>query len=296
MKKICFLFLLATSTIAFGQDDSDSNLQNYTPSKLLEKGKIDIKWFNNLYTETQKNDRGNTFDIDRQNFFTTSLEIFTGISESRKFNVGVIIDLRSNSFAGQSATSVFSFKNELGKSRTGIAHIAPSIKFAPFKRLSNFSVQSSFFIPLHDKESNENGYLAEKSFIFQNRFFYDYTFESRKFQLFSELNSRFFFGEKSIKDGAFNPKGGYANNSLELTPGVFLSYFDSNKFTVLGFAQQAVLIDLGNKYSKEYTAAGFGAKYQLTKILNVETLYSKFLRGKDTGLGESFNFGLRAIF
>ena len=296
MKKFCFLFLLATSTIAFSQDDSESNLQNYTPSKLLEKGKFDIKWFNNLYTETRKEDQGKTFDIDRQNFFTTSLEIFTGTSESRKFNFGVIIDFRSNSFGGQSETSVFSFKNEKGKSRAGIAHIAPSIKFAPFKSLSNFSVQSSFFIPLHDKESNENGYLAQKSFIFQNRFFYDHTFESKKFQLFSELNSRFFFGEKSIIDGAFNPKGGYANNSLELTPGVFLSYFASNKFTVLVFAQQAVLIDLGNKYSKEYSAAGLGAKYQITKIINIETLYSKFLRGKDTGLGQSFNFGLRAIF
>jgi hypothetical protein len=295
MKNSILTLLLLSSTFAFSQDDN-SNLQNYTPSKLLEKDKWDIKWFNNLYTETRKEDKGNTFDIDRQNFFTTSLEVFTGTSESRKFNFGVIIDFRSNSFGGQSATSVFGFKNELGKSRVGIAHIAPSIKFAPFKSLSNFSIQSSFFIPLHDKESNENGYLAEKSFIFQNRFFYDYTFESKKFQLFTEVNSRFFFGNKLYDNGIFNPKGGYANNSLELTPGAFLSYFASNKFTVLGFVQQAVLIDLGNKYSKEYTAAGFGAKYQLTKILNVETLYSKFLRGKDTGLGQSFNLGLRAIF
>ncbi len=296
MKKLFIVFILAISKFAFAQDNSESNLQNYTPSKLLEKGKIDLKWFNNLYTETQKNDKGNTFDVDRQNFFTTSLEIYIGTSESRKFNFGVIIDFRSNSFDGKSTSSVFGFKNELKKSRAGIAHIAPSIKFAPFKSLSNFSVQSSFFIPLHDKESNENGYLAEKSFIFQNRFFYDYTFESKKFQFFSELNSRFFFGEKLIKDGVFNPKGGYANNSLELSTGLFLSYLASNKFTALVFTQQAVLIDLGNKYSKEYAAAGFGVKYQLTKILNIETLYSKFLRGKDTGLGQSFNFGLRAIF
>ncbi len=295
MKKTILTLFFFIPVILFSQEDN-SNLQNYTPSKLLEKGKIDIKWFNNLYTETRKEDKGNTFDIERQNFFTTSLEIFTGTSESRKFNFGIIVDFRSNSFGGQRATSVFAFKNEIGKSRFGIAHIAPSIKFAPFKSLSNFSIQSSFFIPLHDKESNENGYLAEKSFIFQNRFFYDYTFESKKFQLFTELNSRFFFGNKLYDNGVFNPKGGYANNSLELTPGMFLSYFASNKFTVLGFVQQAVLIDLGNKYSKEYTAAGFGAKYQLTKILNVETLYSKFLRGKDTGLGQSFNFGLRAIF
>ncbi len=295
MKKSILTLFLLSSIIAFAQDDSGSNLQNYTPSKLLEKGKYDIKWFNNLYTQTKEENDG-TKTIPRANFFTTSLEFFTGTSESRKFNLGLIIDFRSNSFGGLSATSVFEFKNEIRKSRVGIAHIAPSIKFAPFKSLSNFSVQSSFFIPLHDKESNENGYLAEKSYIIQNRFFYDFTFSGSKFQLFSELNSRFFFGEKLNGDSGFNPKGGFANNSLELTPGTFLSYFPSNKFTLLGFVQQAVLIDLGNKYSKEYTAAGFGAKYQVTKILNIETLYSKFLRGKDTGLGQSFNFGLRAIF
>ena len=296
MKKAILIICVLSTFLMFSQENESSNLQNYTPSKLLEKGKIDIKWFNNLYTETKTNDKGNTFNIDRQTFFTASIEIFTGVTQSKKLNAGLIIDFRSNSFAGQSTTSVFGFRNEAGKSRVGIAHVAPSIKFAPFKNLSNFSVQSSFFIPLHDKESDENGYLAEKSFIFQNRFFYDYTFESRKFQLFCELNSRFFFGEKPIKDGSFNPKGGYANNSLELTPGVFLSYFASNKFTVLGFAQQAVLIDLGNKYSKEYTAAGLGAKYQVTNVINLETLYSRFIRGNDTGLGQSFNFGLRAIF
>ena len=297
MKKLIFTTLIVFTLNVFSQETEteNSNLQNYTPSKLLEKGKIDIKWFNNLYTQTIEENNG-IKDIPRANFFTSSVEFFTGVTESKKLNAGLIIEFRSNSFSGQSASSVFEFKNELGKSRFGIGHIAPSIKFAPFKSLSNFSVQSSFFIPLHDKEVNEYGYLAEKSFIFQNRFFYDYTFESRKFQLFSELNSRFFFGENTVKNGVFNPKGGYANNSLELTPGAFLSFFASNKFTVLGFAQQAVLIDLGNKYSKEYTAAGFGAKYQVTKTINLETLYSKFIRGSDTGLGQSFNFGLRAIF
>ncbi len=286
---IVLLFLITTKNI-YAQDDTSqqetSNLQNYTPSKLLEKGKWDIKWFNNLYTQTREEDKDAIKDVPRSNYFASSIEVFTGVSTNKKFNLGFILDMRSNTFGGQSATSVFSFKNEVGKSRTGLAHFAPSIKIAPFNKLSNFSIQSSFFIPIHKIESNENGYLAEKSFIWQNRFFYDYTFESRKFQLFSELGTRFFFGEKGK---------GYANNSLELVPGAFLSYFATSKFTVLGFAQQEVLIDLGNKYSKNYTVVGFGAKYQLSSSLNIETLYSKFVRGNDTGLGQSFNLGLRVI-
>jgi hypothetical protein len=292
MKKIILLMLLSTSfTSVFSQEDStaveQSNIQNYTPSKLLEKGKLDIKWFNGLYTQTRAESNGEKIDVPRSNFFTTSIEIFTGVSNNKKVNAGLIVEYRSNSFANQSATSVFSFKNETGKSRSGLSHIAPSIKVSPFNKFSNFSIQSSIFIPVFKEESNANGFLAANSYIWQNRFFYDYTFTGNKFQLFTELSSRYFFGDK---------EEGYANNSLELAPSVFLSYFASSKSTVFTFVQHAQLLDLGNDFEQNYSAAGLGAKYQLTKVLNVETIYSKFLRGNDSGLGQSFNLGLRAIF
>jgi hypothetical protein len=269
------------------QEPEQSNIQTYTPSKLLEKGKWDIKWFNNLYTQTKEESNGITRDIPRSNFFTTSLEVFTGASNNKKFNAGLILEFRSNTFGGQSATSVFSFNNELGKARTGSSHIAPSVKIAPFNSLPRFSVQSSFFIPVFDKESNADGFLAQKSFIWQNRFFYDYTFPGAKFQLFSELGTRLFLGTKDE---------GFANNSIELAPGIFLSYFPTSKFTVSGFVQHAQLVDLGNNFTQNYSAVGAGSKYQLTKVLNLEVLYSKFVRGNDSGLGQSFNLGLRAIF
>lgn len=290
MKKFIAFFLLFASVSSFSQTDSlavVTNLQTFSPSKLLNKGKWDVKWFNNLYTETKGNDNGEIKNFPRRNFFSTSIEAFTGVTASKRLNLGFILDLRSNTFDGQDATSVFSFKNQIGKARTGIAHFAPAIKFVPIRSWNNFSIQTAFYIPLHKQESNENGYLAEKSFIFQNRFFYDYTFQSRKFQLFTELGTRFFFGEKGE---------GYANNSLELAPAAFLSYFPTQKITLLTFVQQEALIDLGNKYSKNYTAVGLGAKYQLTQNLNIETLYSNFVRGNDSGLGQSYNLGLRAIF
>lgn len=291
MKKTTLILVVLYSFTAFAQQDStaveQSNIQNYTPSKLLEKGKIDIKWFNALYTQTRAENDGVTADVPRSNFFTTSLEIFTGISNSKKLNAGLIVEYRSNSFGGESTTSVFNFNNELGKSRSGLSHIAPSLKISPFSKISNFSVQSSFFIPVFKEESDQNGFLAANSYIWQNRFFYDYTFRGNKFQLFTELSIRYFFGDK---------EEGYANNSLELAPSVFLSYFASSKSTIFTFVQHAQLLDLGNDFEQNYSAAGFGAKYQLSKVLNIETIYSKFLRGNDTGLGQSFNLGLRAIF
>ena len=52
--------LLVFSMIAFSvssqeEDEKEqSNIITYTPSKLLNKGQWDIKWFNNLYTQTKK--------------------------------------------------------------------------------------------------------------------------------------------------------------------------------------------------------------------------------------------------
>lgn len=288
------LLILSSSTVNSqeGNETEKSNIQNYTPSKLLEVGKWDIKWFNNLYTQNKiVNGNGIKEDRSRANFFNTSLEVFTGTTESKWLNVGVIAEVRSNTFADRSPLSVFKFGNDVGLGRAGIGHIAPSVKVAPFKSINNFSFQSSFFIPLHSEESNANGYLAENSYIWQNRFFYDYTFPGDKFQLFGELGTRLFVGEE---------KEGYANNSIDIAPGVFFSYFPSSKFTALVFIQHAQLLSFNEGYERDFTSAGFGAKYQLTDAVNIEALYSNFLRAatipmSEVGLGQSFNLGLRII-
>jgi hypothetical protein len=47
---------------------------------------------------------------------------------------------------------------------------------------------------------------------------------------------------------------------------------------------------------QDLTSVGLGEKYQLNTTLNLEVLFSKFVRGDDTGLRQSFNVGLRALF
>lgn len=280
------ILLIGVLGNAQDQDASDTDLQgsviqNLTPSKLIGKGQWDIKLFNNLYTQTES-----TFPSEdgiRQNFFTSTLEAFTGISESRRVNFGAILEYRAN---GRD----FILENGSVERRTtsGITSIAPAIKFVPFKNVGNFSILSAFSIPLIDAEVDDNGvFLDQKGFTWQNRFFYDYTFPGKKWQIFSEINSEFNFGDQEES---------FANNSLRLTPGVFLSYFPSSKFTVLVLGQHTELVDLGNNFSQNFTALGGGLKYQLTKELNIEGLYTNFVRGRDTGLGETFNIGLRAVF
>jgi hypothetical protein len=265
-----------------------SNLFTFSPSKLLTKGQWDIKWFNNLYTEVRGADKsGAKSDRIRQNFFTSSLDVFTGINDSKTINVGLSIEYRSNTINGMDALSVFEFKNNPTQfSRSGITSIAPSIKFSPIKQVSNFTMQSAFHIPLISKEVLSGVFLDQKGFIWQNKFFYDYIADNEQIQIFAEIKTLYSFGKK---------ESSYANDSLGVAPGIFVSYFPTQNFTILGLVQHYNLIAINNGFSQNYTAVGAGAKYQLTRAINFEVIYTNFVRGNDTGLGQTFNFGLRAL-
>ncbi|MEP3372131.1 MAG: hypothetical protein ABJL43_17250 [Maribacter dokdonensis] len=278
-------FCLIISGFAQDSLQQKSNIQQYTPSKLVGKGQYDVKWFNNLYTQTKSTFTNGT--EPRQTFFTSTLEGYTGVGTNKRWNIGAILEFRSNVIGDRSATDVFKFDGENNTARSGLTSIAPSVKFVPIASVSNFSIQSSFFIPLVDNETENGVFLDQKGYIWQNRFFYDYTFPGDKWQLFSEINSELSFGDKEES---------FANNSLNLTPGLFLSYFPSSKFTVLALAQHSQRLDLGNNFAQDFTAIGGGAKYQLTSALNLELLYTNFVRGNNTGLGQTFNLGLRGIF
>ena len=277
------LILASFNLIAQGNnDDGGSVIQNLTPSKLIGQGQWDLKLFNNLYTQDDS-----TFEFDqgiRQNFFTSTLEVFTGVSETKRVNIGALIEYRANGRDFLQDNGSFD-----RRTTSGLTSIAPAIKFVPFKSVGNFSILSAFSIPLISDEVDEDTgvFLDQNGFTWQNRFFFDYTFPGKKWQFFSEVNSELNFGDE---------EDSFANNSLRLTPGVFLSYFPSSKFTIQGLAQHSELLDLGNDFSQNFTALGGGAKYQLTKELNVEVLYTNFVRGRDTGLGQTFNLGLRAVF
>ena len=287
MKNLKYHFLMAgillsafnaTAQVDLDDDLGGSVIQNLTPSKLIAKGQWDLKLFNNFFTQDDS-----TFESEqgvRQNFFTSTLEVFTGVSDTRRVNVGVIAEYRINSRAFTPGGEMFG--------RSGLSSIAPSIKIVPFKNVGNFSLLSSLSIPLFGNEVDDDGvFLDQKGFTWQNRFFFDYTFPGKKWQIFSELNTEFNFGDQEES---------FANNSLNLVPGVFLSYFPSSKFTISTLVQHNQRLDLGNDFTQNFTAVGGGAKYQLTKELNIEVLYTNFVRGENTGLGETFNLGLRAVF
>jgi hypothetical protein len=286
MKKIIELLVFIITFTGFSQETKEetnqkSNIQTYTPSKLLNKGQWDIKWFNNLYTQTSNTDSEN---LPRENYFTSSFDVFTGVSNNNRLNVGLLFEIRSNTVANRDAFEVFKFDGDAQSARSGLTSFAPVVKFNPLKNVSNFTIQTALHIPLIKNESENGVFLDQTAYTFQNRFFYDYTLPNGDWQIFTELNTEYNFGDDSS----------FANNTFVFSPGAFLSYFPSQKFTVLGFLQHYERI---GDFNQNFSAIGGGGKYQLTEVLNLEVLFSDIFRGRNSqGLGHSFNLGLRALF
>lgn len=295
---VSIALMSAALTAQEDEDQAGSNIQTFTPSKLLKKGQWDIKFFNGLYTETEgANENGDKSDLVRRGtFFTNTNEIFTGVSKTSRINVGLIFQIRSNQQGGE-ALGALKFRNDERATRSGLTTIAPSIRVQPFRSIANFSFTSSFFIPVFKDIPNAT-FLDKRSFFWETKFFYDYTFGANKWQVFTELDFGFNFGEKraDVNPAEVNLGERFANNSLSLPASVFLSYFPSSKSTVFINAQQAFLIDLGNEFEQNFTQLGFGGKYQVTRVINLEASYGKFVRGVSTGLGQTFSIGLRALF
>lgn len=309
MKKVLVLAITLTiGFIGFSQEEEDesaiSNVQEFTPSKLLSKGQWDIKTFSSLYTQTRQTDaRSKSVKVARQTFFTNTSEIYTGISNNSRINVGLVVQSRANTLAGQGAFEVFKLRDNEDTRRSGIATVAPSVRIQPFKNIANFSITSSLFIPVF--KDQPGGFLDQRSFAWETKFFYDKTFGANKWQVFTEVDFKYNFGDDRTNVASDeNSSERFAGNSLFLPISGFLSYFPTAKSTVFVNAQQTFLIGIDNaqfagsddNFSQNGTLLGLGGKYQLTKVLNIEASFGKFVRGNNfQGLGESYSIGLRAL-
>ncbi len=268
---------------------SPQNLQTYTPSALLLKGQVELKVFNNLYTQraffNQTMDRN--MDGARSTYFGTFNNFLYGLSE--KINLGFDLYIRAfrTGARDESPFSVLQFTNT-DQSRVALAKFGPRIKFVPFKNIGRLSVQSTLLFPIaQDLEGKESGgvWLDWDTFTWLNQLFFDRNLSS-KLQLFSalELFTRF-------------PRNSYSETPIFTTPvKAFLSYFPNQKVTVYGMSEFGPTWGSGdNLISSYYTQVGVGGKYQLKSFLELETLFTIFPIGKNSGAGATLNLGVRYI-
>lgn len=255
-----------------------ANDNRYVVSAAIPKGTTETKIFNNLYT--QKTGDGTTL-TDRSNFFTSNLSFLYGVNN--RFNAG--LDLRYRRVSNDAAdTSPFAVLGNpsTAQTRQGITNLGPKIRWAPTSALPNFSIQSTFSIPVGtDLEGNaDQPYIDWDGSIWWTQFFNDFTIGSR-FSLFTEV-------DVLIEDIG---KGDLNRFSTPVT--AIISFFPNPKTTIYALSSYSPYWQETYDY---FAQAGVGAKYQFTPNFEVELLYTGFTNGflqSINGQASTFNIGFR---
>ncbi len=260
------------------------NLRAYTPSTLLNRGEIEIKQFNNLYTQTAFfNDSGiKKAQNSRSTFYTGINEILYGISPN--VNLGVDVFVKSVRFDEEatSAFAVLNFSND-GNSRTALSQLAPKVKFHPFPQKSTLAVQSTLLLPIaKNLDGSTNGqspFLDVDGVQWWTQFFVDQTLKPKWLAYYEAgLVIRF----SSPFEDFFTPLKAIYN------------YYMTDRWTVY-FPLEITPFWSGAKWTAFYGQLGLGGKYQLSSFVEIELLFTKFIIGKNQGAGQTFNLGWRVV-
>lgn len=290
IKKVAiFLICLISATHGFSQEES--NLLKYTPSILFEKGEWEAVSFFNLYTQTEARDRnGDLQDLGlRQTFLNTNFQFTYGITKDGRFNVGLDLMVNRAVYDTDEGSPLNVIFGSGDFSRTVVSALGPRIRFVPFAKLSNLSIESSFLIPIASSLESPQ-FVAHDRYTWWTRFFYDHKI-TNEWRVFLETGLLYRFKRNDNQVDFFR-----------IPSSVFLSYFPTGKISLYTFAQYAPRFEtIANDVDEQFginawfTQVGVGAKYQLLPSLGLEASYGKFIASRNDGAGYLINFGLRYI-
>lgn len=276
--------------IEVGKEPSGSRLQLYTPSSLLNWGQFEAKYFQQIYTQNKFFDPAG--EVQPQGARTT---YYSGIGNftlgyNSRLNFGFDFWVQSVLIGDEDSSpfGILKFPAASATSRTALTTIGPKVKWQPFERIGDFTVQSSFLIPIaKDPQGEMNGrpYLASKNFLWWTQLFYTLNFHDN-WQLFTELDIYWNIDKKfDFQNGGF----------FALPASAFLSYFPTSKLTF--YVNSQFWPTLGeNVVSSWWFQMGLGAKYQLSSSVDLEISHGRFLAGRGAaGPARTYNLGVRFV-
>lgn len=254
----------------------------YVVSAAIPKGTTETKIFNNLYTQRTRSSSEGDFNA-RSNFLTTSVSFLYGITN--RFNFGFDLRYRRVSNTDGNTSPLNVFTNNADSRRQGFTNVGPKIRWAPFNKLPNFSVQSALWIPIgQDLEGNgTQPYIDWSGASWNTQFFNDITLNSH-WTVFTEI-------DVLIED--IGNAGNGALNRLSTPATVIFSYFPDPKTTLYVLGNYSPFWGTEFDY---FGQAGLGAKYQVTPKFEIEALVTDFSNkflAANNGQAATFNIGVR---
>lgn len=271
------------------EETGPNQLQLYNPSSMLSWGQFDAKFFQQLYTQTASFDAdGNTIESNSRANYYSGIGNFV-LGYNNRLNFGMDFWVQSVFIDTAKGSPLRTFSSNRGDfGRTALTALGPKVKWQPFASVNNFTVQSSFLLPVANNPEGDSiiPYLATENFLWWTQIFYTNNI-SDKFQFFAEVDLYWNI------DRSFDfERSGF----LAAPMSVFLSYFPTSKVTL--YVNNQFWPNLGgeNLVSSWWYQAGIGGKYQLTSSVDLEVSAGKFLAGRDTaGPASTFNLGIRYV-
>ena len=266
-----------------GKSPASANSSRYIVSSTIPKGSIELKIFNNLYSQRSAQDGILT---ERNTFFTTSLSALYGLHS--KFNVGINTRYRRvrNDLVDSSPFSVLGNSEASNNTRQGVTAFGPQIRYAPVEAWTNFSIQSSFVFPIGDQLQGNNDdipFIDWNGATWNTQFFNDFTI-GNNFSLFTEI-------DLLIEDIGSSDDGHSNRTSTPVT--LIFSYNPNAKTTLYTIGSYSPIWVENFDYFYQF---GGGAKYQFTPKVELELLVTSF-RNKELlasgGDAATFNLGFR---
>lgn len=271
----------ATSSNGSSDNQIGNNTSRYIVSSTIQKGSVEVKIFNNLYSQKTGGEDNLT---DRSTFLTTSVSFLYGLSN--RFNIGFNTRYRRvrNNGLPSSPFSVFS-SGETGTSRQGLTAFGPQIRFAPVPKWENFSIQSSFVFPIGDDLSGRetSPFIDWAGPTWNTQIFNDFPV-GNNFSLFTEIDFL-------IEDIGSSSDGRINRFSTPAT--LIFSYNPNRKITLYTLGGYSPYWQSDFDY---FVQAGIGAKYQFTPNLELELLLTDFSNkflSNSGGQAATYNIGFR---
>lgn len=273
---------LNSQQLSLGLGKAGNNSNRYVVSAAIPKGTTETKIFNNLYTQKTRSNAEGDFNA-RSNFFTTSVSFLYGINN--RFNFGFDLRYRRVSNTSSDLSPLNVFTNNADSRREGFTNVGPKIRWAPFEKLTNFSIQSAFWIPVgQDLEGNgDQPYIDWSGASWNTQLFNDFPIGSN-FSVFTEIDFL-------LED--IGSAGNGALNRFSTPATAILSYFPNPKTTLYALTNYSPY--WGNEFDY-FVQAGLGAKYQLTPKFEIEALVTDFSNkflANNNGQAATFNIGVR---
>lgn len=261
-----------------------NNAARYVVSAAIPKGTFEIKGFTNLYNQLTGNGEGPA--TDQATFFTQNLTVLYGLRN--RFNAGIDFRYRQVSFGPDTDTRLAVFNLEqTASTRQGLTGVGPSIRYAPFTALPNFSVQSTYWFATRDDlagaSNPDRPFIDFNGDIWFTQIFNDFSL-GNNFSLFTELDILW-------EDIGASDEGHI--NRFSTPVQVIFSYFPNPKTTLYTLGSYSPYWQSDFDY---FYQAGLGAKYQITSALEVELLYTQFRNQfirQTNGSASTINLGVR---